>query len=97
MDLSKKKGEMQGKIKKKKKKWHEKRRLAEKEDEIRKEGKLPKLPGMGAAGVAEISTVGTSEAGVVGTAEIGTEGAVGIGATGVTGVVIPTPAAIFGP
>ena len=51
---------------------------------------------MGAAGVAETSTVGTVEAGVVGTAETGVEGAAGIGAIGVAGVVIPTPAAIFG-
>ena len=58
---------------------------------------MPKLPGMGATGVAETSTVGTEEAGVVGTAETGAEGAAGIGAMGVTGAVIPTPATISGP
>ena len=86
---------MQGKMKKKK--WHGKRRLVEKEDEIRREGKWPKLPGMGAMGVAETSTVGTEKAGVVGTAETGAEGATGIDTTGVAGVVIPTLAAISGP
>ena len=58
---------------------------------------MPKLPGMGATGVAETSTVGTEEAGVVGTAETGAEGVAGIGATGVAGAVIHTPAAISGP
>ena len=58
---------------------------------------MPKLPGMGATGVAETSTVGTVEAGVVGTAEKGVEGAAGIGATGVAGAVIPMPATISGP
>ena len=57
---------------------------------------MPKLPGMGATGVAETNTVGTAEAGVVGTAETGAESAAGIGATGVVGAVIPTPAAISG-
>ena len=58
---------------------------------------MPKLPGMGATGVAETGTAGTEETGVVGTAETGTEGAARIGATGAAGAVIPTPAAIFGP
>ena len=83
--------------KKKKKPWHGKRRLVEKEDEIGRKGNLPKLPGMGAAGIVETSTVGTEEAGVVGTAETGAEGAAGIGTTGVAGAVIPTPATISGP
>ena len=39
---------------------------------------MPKLPGIGATGVAET----------------GTESAAGIGATGAAGAVIPTPAAI---
>ena len=42
---------------------------------------MPKLPGIGATGVAET----------------GTESAAGIGATGVAGAVIPMPAAISGP
>ena len=50
---------------------------------------MPKLPGMGATGVAKRGIAGTEETGVVGTAETGTEGA--------AGAVIPTPAAIFGP
>ena len=41
---------------------------------------MPKLPGMGATGVAETGTAGIEETGVVGTAETGTEGAAGIGA-----------------
>jgi len=81
----------------KRKPWHGKRRLAEKEYEIRRKGNLPKLPGIGAMSVAETSVVGTAEAGVVGTAETGTEGAVGIGATSVVGAVILTPTAISGP
>ena len=58
---------------------------------------MPKLPGMGATGVAGKGTAGTEETGAIGTAEIDTEGAVGIGATGAVGAVIPTPAAISGP
>ena len=58
---------------------------------------MPKLPGMGAAGAAETSTVGTAEAEVVGTAEKGAEGTARIGATGVAGAVISTPAAIPDP
>ena len=58
---------------------------------------MPKLPGMGATGVAKTSTAGTEETRVVGTVETGTEGAAGIGATGAAGAVIPTPAAISGP
>ena len=42
---------------------------------------MPKLPGIGATGVAET----------------GTTSAAGIGATGVAGAVIPTPAAISDP
>ena len=58
---------------------------------------MPKLPGMGATGVAGKGTAGIEETGAIGTAEIDTEGAVGIGATGAVGAVIPTPAAISGP
>ena len=58
---------------------------------------MPKLPGMGAAGIAETSTVGTEKAGVVGTAETGAEGAAGIDTTGVARAVISTPAAIPDP
>ena len=58
---------------------------------------MPKLPGMGATGVAGRGTTGTEETGAVGTAETGTEGAAGTGATGAAGAVIPTPAAISGP
>ena len=58
---------------------------------------MPKLPGMGATGVAGRGTTGTEETGAVGTAETGTEGAAGIGATGAAGAVIPTLAAISGP
>ena len=58
---------------------------------------MPKLPGMGATGVAGRGTTGTEGAGAVGTAETGTEGAAGIGATGEAGAVIPTPAAISCP
>ena len=57
---------------------------------------MPKLPRMGATGVAGKVTASTEETGAVGTAETGTEGAAGIGTTGAAGVVIPTPAAIFG-
>ena len=58
---------------------------------------MPKLPGMGATGVAGRGTTGTEETGAVGTAETGIEGAAGIGAIGAVGAVIPTPAAISGP
>ena len=58
---------------------------------------MPKLPRMGATGVAGKVTAGTEETGAVGTAETGTEGAAGIGATGAAGAVILTPAAISGP
>ena len=58
---------------------------------------MPKLPGMGAAGVAETSIVGTAEAGAVGTAEKCAKGATGMGVTGVARVGIPTPVAILGP
>ena len=56
MDLPRK--EMQGKMKKKKCHWE--RRLIGKEDEIRREGKLPKLPGMGAtiSGPSKVSASG---------------------------------------
>ena len=57
---------------------------------------MPKLPGMGATGVAGKGTAGTEETGAIGTAKIDTEGAVGIGATGAVGAVIPTPAVISG-
>ena len=86
-----------GNVRQNEKPWHGKKRLTKKEDEIKRKGNLPKLPGMGAVGIAETSTVGTEEAGVVGTAETGAEGAAGIGTTGVAGAVIPTPAAISGP
>ena len=55
---------------------------------------MPKLPGMGATGVAGKGTAGTEETGAVGTAETGTEVAAGIGATSAAGAVIPTPAAV---
>ena len=58
---------------------------------------MPKLPGMGATGVAGKGTAGTEETGAVGTAKTGTEGAARIGTTGAAGAVIPTPAAIFDP
>ena len=58
---------------------------------------MPKLPRMGATGVAGRGTAGTEETGAVGTAETGTEGAAGIGATGAAGAVILTPTAISGP
>ena len=58
---------------------------------------MPKLPGMGATGVAGRGTTGTEKTGAVGTAETGTEGAVGTGATDAARAVIPTPAAISGP
>ena len=58
---------------------------------------MPKLPGMGATGVARRGTTGTEGTGAVGTAETGTEGAAGTGATGEAGAVIPTPAVISGP
>ena len=58
---------------------------------------MPKLPGMGATGVAGRGTTGTEGIGAVGTAETGTECAVGTGATGEAGAIIPTPAAISGP
>ena len=58
---------------------------------------MPKLPGMGATGVAGKGTAGTEETGAVGMAETGTESAAGIGATGAAGAVIPTPAAISSP
>ena len=77
--------------------WPGKRRFTKKQDVIKGKGNLPKLPGMGAVGVAETSTVGTTEAGAVGTAEEGVEGAVGIGTTAVAGAVISMPAAIPGP
>ena len=76
--------------------WEEKI-YKEKEDIIKGKGNLPELPGIGATGVAETSTVGTAEAEAVGTAEKGAEGAARIGATGVVGAGIPTPAAIPGP
>ena len=52
---------------------------------------MPKLPRIGATGVAGKGTAGTKETGAV------VEGAARIGATGVVGAVIPTPAAISGP
>ena len=52
---------------------------------------------MGAASVAETSTVGTTKAGAVGTAEKGAESVTGMGTTGVAGAGISTPAAIPGP
>ena len=64
---------------------------------IKGNGNLPELPGMGAAGVAETSTIGTAEAGAVGTAEKGTEGTTGMAITSAAGAGIPTPAAIPGP
>ena len=76
--------------------WEEKI-YKEKEDIIKGKENSPELPGMGAAGVAETSTVGIAEAGAVGMAEKSAEGAVGIGAMGVAGAVIPMPAAIPGP
>ena len=76
--------------------WEEK--IYKKKKNIRKgNGNLPELPGMGAAGVAETSTIGTAEAGAVGTAEKNAEGAKGMGAVGVAEASIPTPAAIPGP
>ena len=68
-----------------------------KNDRIKRKENLPELPGMGAAGVAETSTVGTAEAGAVGTAEKCAKGATGMGVTGVARVGIPTPVAILGP
>ena len=50
---------------------------------------MPKLPGMGATGVAETGTAGTEETGVVGMAETG--------ATDAAGTIIPMPVAISGP
>ena len=76
--------------------WEEKI-YKEKEDIIKGKGNLPELPGIGATGVVETSTVGTVEAEAVGTAEKGAECAAEIGATGVAGAVIPTPAVIPGP
>ena len=58
---------------------------------------MPKLPGMGATGVAGKGTASTEETGAVGTAETDTEGAAGIGATGAARAIIPMPAAISGP
>ena len=58
---------------------------------------MPKLPRIGATGVAGRGTTGTERAGAVGTAETGTEGAAGTGVTGEAGAVISTPAAISGP
>ena len=71
--------------------------MQKKEDEIRREEKLPKLPGMGATGVAETSTTCIEETKVVGTAETGTEGVAGTGSRSAAGAVIPTAATISGP
>ena len=58
---------------------------------------MPKLPGMGATGVAGRGTTSIEETRAAGTAETGTESAAGIGAIGAVGAVIPTPVAISGP
>ena len=50
--------------------WEEKI-YKKKKNIIKGKGNLPELPGMGAAGVAETSTVGTAKVGAVGTAEKG--------------------------
>ena len=76
--------------------WEEKT-YKKKENVIKGKGNLPELLGMGAASVAETSTVGTAEVRAVGTAEKGAKGATGMGATGVVGAGIPTPATIPDP
>ena len=58
---------------------------------------MPKLPRMGATGVAGNGTAGTEETGAVGTVETGTEGTTRIGTTGAAGAVIPMLAAISDP
>ena len=75
----------------------EEKTYRKKENVTKGKGNSLELLGMGAASVAETSTVGTTEAGVVGTAERGAESATGMGATGVVGAGISTPTAILGP
>ena len=71
--------------------------LQKKENVIKEKGNLLELLGMGAASVAETSTVGIVEAEAVCTAEKGAESAIGMGATGVAGAGISMPAAIPDP